>query len=68
MGGVEKGSIQEPASVQSKPLTREELAKRFFYEDIIKIPPGVDPKQLDFLRDAATIGCCLIGVNQILLR
>ncbi len=35
---------------------RAELAHKFVYEDVSKIPPGIDPKQLDFLHDAATMG------------
>jgi predicted DNA-binding protein YlxM (UPF0122 family) len=44
--------------VTTKPVAeqRAELAQRFTFEDVSKIPPGVDPKQLDFLRDAAIAG------------
>ncbi len=49
--GAERESITKSVEQQ-----REELAQRFVYEDVSRIPPGVDPLQLNFLRDAAIAG------------
>ena len=43
------GGLQEVRAVGA-------LAQRFTYETVDDIPAGVNPKQLDFLRDAANAG------------
>lgn len=58
MGGVEEGSIQEPASVQPKPQVGEqagEHASRSLIYEVKQLPPGVDPKQIDFLQEASEV-------------
>ncbi len=57
--GAERQPISHPEeqpAIKTLEEQRAELAAKFIYKDVSEIPTGVDPKQLDFLHDAAAIG------------
>ncbi len=57
--GVEGQPVSEQelqTTTKTVEQQRKELAQRFVFEDASKIPPGVDPLQLDFLHEAANVG------------
>ena len=58
---IERSEVSQARQLAPAGRLREEravgeLAQRFTYQTIEEIPPGVNPKQLDFLRDASNIG------------